>query len=211
MKTSIIFIITILVILISYVGCSIDSSNNPPVYEYTRCFTVIDSQTKEPVEGALLRVYYDTKSGSPLGSGGGREGITDGDGSICFTIPSGAKGDGWQVFGNQYKPICKLYFDEFPPDVIEMEFECYFQFEIKNDEPFSEADNIKITYSDILECGSSNFISLNGANIDTTIIRRADPKSPSIIEVESSGANPFSKTHARIVNSRDTIIFPVFY
>ena len=209
MKTKIIFIIPILVILISYVGCSTDNPNGP-VYEYTRCFTVIDSQTEEPVEGVYLDVgYYTTSSLGEIGSSA--EGVSDNDGSICLTIRSGARPYGWRLFSNQYKPICRNNWREFPPDVIEIDFECYFQFEIKNEEPFSEADNIKVTYSDILECGSSNFISLNGADIDTTIIRRSDPESPSIIVVESTGANPFNKTHARIVNSRDTIVFSVIY
>ena len=60
-------------------------------------------------------------------------------------------------------------------------------------------------------CNQINFITLNGAEIDTTIIRRADPKSPSIIDLESTGANPLNQAHARIVKSRDTIIFSVLY
>ena len=112
MKARFISVSVTLGVLIIFLGCSIDDPTVPS-YEYSRCFTVIDSQTEEPVNGALLRIYYDTNSDSPLGSGGGREGITDIDGSICFTIPRRSKGDGWQVFGNHYKPICKLYAHEF--------------------------------------------------------------------------------------------------
>ena len=210
MKTRLIFVITILVILINQVGCSTDSSS--PSYENNRYFTVIDRQTEEPVAGAFLRVRYHKDLGA-LGIAPYTKGdYTDNDGSVCFTIPAGAEGDGYYLAHEQYKNICVEHIGwGFPSRYIPMDFECYIQFEIKNEEPRSYQDIIKIQYSGI-RCGLSyEHLTLYGAEIDTTIICSANPQSPTRIDIESFGANPFNIFYSKHVISRDTTIVNILY
>ncbi|WP_242133416.1 hypothetical protein [Aestuariivivens marinum] len=187
-------------------GCSKDSSDSVQPDEWiTRCFTIVDSETGEPIEGALLKIEYNyfTTAATHYGA------KSDVNGSMCGKIRSDARPYYWNVTKENYQTICNTN-GGFPPETINMDYESYLKFEITNEEPYSEQDKIIVSYQN-LGCVGQNYVRLNGSNIDTTLIRACGIFNPSWVSWESIGANPFTDQIQVNVNSRDTTVVNIVY
>ena len=187
-------------------GCSKDSSDRvQPDPWVTRCFTIVDSETGSPVEGAHLLLSYDYS----VAAADAYYGTSDINGSMCGEIRSDARPYYWKVEKENYQMIC-IHNEVFPPETINMDYESYLKFEIKNEEPYTEQDRIIVSYKN-LDCNGQNDVRLNGRNIDTTLIRACGVFSSSWVSWESTGANPFTDQIQVNVNSRDTTVVNIIY
>lgn len=206
MKVRLIFY-TILVLFITLVaGCSEDSSDSvQPDQWVTRCFTIVDSETGSLVEGAHLLLNYNYSAAAATAYSG----TSDINGTMCGEIRSDARPYYWNIQKENYQMICNTN-GGFPPETINMDYESYLKFEIKNEEPYTEQDRIIVSYKN-LDCNGLNYVRLNGINIDTTLIRACGIFYSSWVSWESTGANPFTDQIQVNVNSRDTTVVNIVY
>jgi len=187
-------------------GCSEDSSDSvEPNQWVNRCFTIVDSQTGSPVEGAFLHITYNYSYAAATAYSG----ISDINGLVCGEIRSDARPYWFNISKENYQMICNSN-SVFPPEIINMDYESYLKFKIKNEEPYTAQDRIIVAYKN-LDCFGLNEVRLNGINVDTTLIRAYSPNSSSWISVESAGANPFKEQFQVNVNSRDTAVVNIIY
>lgn len=171
----------------------------------TKCFMIVDSETGLPIIDANLTIQYNYLTTAATAF----YGASDVNGQACGEIYADARPYYWKITKENYQPICNST-NSFPPEVINLKYESYMKFEIENEAPFSEQDNIVVSYKD-LSCFGFNDIILYGAAIDTVLIRVCSPDSPSYINVESIGANPFTDLIQVNVSSRDTTTVSIIY
>ena len=206
MKTTLIFKYAVIFCLITCFSCSKDSIDRvQPDPWVTRCFTIVDGETGSPVEGAHLALRYNYSAAAATAY----YGTSDINGSMCGEIRSDARPYNWVVQKENYQMICNSN-DVFPPEIINMNYESYLKFEIKNEEPYTEQDRIIVSYKN-LYCNGQNYVRLNGSNIDTTLIRACGIFYSSWVSWESTGANPFTDQIQVNVNSRDTTVVNIVY
>jgi hypothetical protein len=206
MKVRFVFYMILALFFALTVGCSKDSSDSvQPDQWVNRCFTIVDSQTGLPVEGAFLHITYNYSYAAATAY----YGTSDVNGLVCGEIRPDARPYWFKVSKENYQMICNDN-DGFPPDIINIDYKSYLKFEIKNEEPYTEQDRIIVAYKN-LDCFGVNEVRLNGINVDTTLIRVCSPNSPSYINVSSTGANPFTDQIQVNVNSRDTTIVNIIY
>ncbi len=210
MKTKIIFRIAVIIFFTMSIGCSKDNEREiEQPTKITMCFNIIDAQTGEPVVGAILHLTY-SYSIYWFSGADSFYGTSDANGSVCDKIWPDARPNWWTLGKDHYQRICGPD-DNFPPDLISMDYESYIKFEIKNEEPSSKEDIVIVSYKN-LDCFGLTDIWLNGIDIDTTIIRQVSPLSLfSVIYIESMGVNPFTHSFPVNVESRDTTLVSILY
>jgi len=206
MKARFVFYLILGLFVVITAGCSKDSSDNvQPDQWVNRCFTIVDSQTGLPVEGAFLHITYNYSYAAATAY----YGTSDINGLVCGEIRPDARPYWFKVSKENYQMICNDN-DGFPPDIINIDYESYLKLEIKNEEPHTEQDRIIVSYKN-LDCNGLNYVRLNGSNIDTTLIRACGIFSSSWVSWESTGANPFTDQIQVNVNSRDTTVVNIVY
>ena len=206
MKVRFVFYMILALFFALTAGCSKDSSDSvQPDQWVTRCFTIVDSETGSPIEGAHLLLSYNYSYTAATGF----YGTSDINGSMCGEIRSDARPYYWKIEKENYQMICNTN-EVFPPKTINIDYKSYLKFKIKNEEPYTEQDRIIVSYKN-LDCFGVNEVRLNGINVDTTLIRVCSPNSPSYINVSSTGGNPFTDQIQVNVISRDTTVVNIVY
>lgn len=199
--------------LLICISCVKESISEPTMV--TDCFQFKDSRTNVPIEGVSVTLQcYDPY----IRSNFGRYFTTDAKGMVCWDHKSGVLIESWFAKGKAllYEDICnnvKKHGDNiiyYPiPDIVLMKKTAYYKFIIKNIEPKSANDEIKVKSLD-LTCFGTLDISLVGSAIDTTIIRETKSGN-SYVSWESTGANVQTEYLETFTQSRDTITVEIEY
>lgn len=201
---------SILVVLL-LMGCEGDDSDDNPYGEWiVTTFNIIDHDTRKPIAGAHLRIYYTTHPGGIEISW---EGASNFEGEVkwehreAWTLQK----DQWFASKDHYKDIgCHSFVHGALKQTTELHYATYFKFKVINEEPTSNDDKLTINYN-TLHCISQGSIDFEGGSVDQVIIAEASPSHDYSIGVNASGANELTQLIEFDWKSRDTTLVVIRY